>query len=63
MHDDIIICGDFIRDVFEVAKIQAENNISQHLDKFACYYKDLLVLMTSSRFRNVTTSKYLFLKI
>ena len=62
MHDDIIICGNYIRDVFEITKVQTETNISQNLGKFACYYKDLLVLMTSS-FRDVTTSKNLFLKI
>ena len=47
---DVIICSDFVRDVFEITKIQAENNISQHLNKFAGCYKDLLVLMTSSSF-------------
>ena len=50
MHDDVIICGDFMRDVFEITKAQTENNISQHLGKFACCYKDLLLLMTSSSF-------------
>ena len=34
----------------EITKVQIENNISQHLDKFACCHKDLLVLMTSSSF-------------
>ena len=43
MHDDVIFCGNFIRDVFEITKVQTENNISQHLGKFACCYKDLLV--------------------
>ena len=47
---DVIICGDFIRGVFEITKVQTENSISQQLDKFACFYKDLLVLMTSSSF-------------
>ena len=37
---DVIICGDFIRNVFEITKVQTENNISQHLDKFECCYKD-----------------------
>ena len=50
MYDDVIICGKFIRDVFKITKVPAENNISQHLDKFACCYKDLLILMTSSLF-------------
>ena len=30
---DVMICGDFIRDVFEITKVQTENNISQQLDK------------------------------
>ena len=47
---DVIICGDFIRDVFEITKVQTDNTISQHLDNFACCYKDLLVLMTSPSF-------------
>ena len=47
---DVIICVDFIRDIFEVTKVQAESNILQHLDKFACFYKDLVALMTSSSF-------------
>ena len=47
---DVIIWGDFNRDDFEVTKVQAENIIMQHLDKFACCYKDLLVLMTLSSF-------------
>ena len=50
MHDDVIICGNFISDVFEITKVQTENNILQHLDKFACCYKDLLVLITQSSF-------------
>ena len=50
MHDDVIICGGFIRYVFEITKLQTENNISQHLGKFACCYKDVMVLMTSSSF-------------
>ena len=50
MHDDVIICGNFIRDVFEITKVQSKTNILQHLGKFACCYKDLLVLMTSSSF-------------
>ena len=25
--DDVIICGDFIRDVFEITKVLTENNI------------------------------------
>ena len=40
MHDDLIMCGNFIRDVFEITKVQTENSISQHLGKFACCYKD-----------------------
>ena len=47
---DVIICGDFISDVFEITKVQTENNIQQHLEKFASCYKDLLVLVTSSLF-------------
>ena len=47
MHDDVIIFGNFIKDFFKITKVQIENTISQHLDKFACCYKDLLVLMTS----------------
>ena len=47
---DVIICGDFIKDDFEITNFQAENNILQHLDKFAGCYKDILVLMTSSSF-------------
>ena len=27
MPDDVIICGNFIRNVFEITKIQTENNI------------------------------------
>ena len=50
MHDDVIICDSFIRNVFEITKIQTEPNISQHLGKFACCYKNLMVLMTSSSF-------------
>ena len=50
MHDDIIICGNFIRDAFEITKVQTKTNISLHLGKFVCCYKDLLVLMTSSSF-------------
>ena len=46
MHDDVIICADVIKDVFELTKVPAENNILQHLDKLACCYKELLVLMT-----------------
>ena len=40
MHDDVIICGNFIRDVFEITKVQTKTNISQHLGKFACCCKD-----------------------
>ena len=40
MHDDLIFRGNFIRDVFEIIKVQTENNISQTLGKFACWYKD-----------------------
>ena len=50
MHDDVIIWGNFIRDVFELTKVQTKTNILQHLGKFACCYKDFLVLMTSSSF-------------
>ena len=35
MHDDVIICGNFIRDVFEITKVQTKPNISQHLGEFA----------------------------
>ena len=35
---------------FAITKVLTENNISQHLDKFACCCKDLLVVMTSSLF-------------
>ena len=54
-----------LTDVFEITKVQTEteNNILQHLDKFACCYKDLLVLMKAYRFCDVTTSKYLILEI
>ena len=31
MHDDFIICGNFIRDVFEITKVRTEINILQHL--------------------------------
>ena len=47
MHDDVITCGNFIRDVFEITKVQTKTNILQHLGKFAFCYKGLLVLMTS----------------
>ena len=50
MHDDVIIYGNFIRDVFEITKVQTKTNISQHLGKFACCNKDFLILMTSSSF-------------
>ena len=40
MQDDLIICGNFIGDVFEITKVQTKNNISQHLGKIACSYKD-----------------------
>ena len=50
MHDDVIICGNFTRDVFEITKVQTKTNILQHLGNFAFCYKDLLVLMTSSSF-------------
>ena len=40
----------FFKDVFEMTKGLIENNILQHLDKFACCYKDLLALVTSSSF-------------
>ena len=50
MHDDVIIIGNFIRDVFELTKVQTKTNISQHLGKLACCLKDLPVLMTSSSF-------------
>ena len=50
MHDDVIICGNYIEYVFEITKVQTKTNISQHLGKFACFYKDLLVLMMSSSF-------------
>ena len=50
MHDDVIICDDFIRDVFEITKVQTKTNILQHLGNFAFCYKDLLVLMTSLSF-------------
>ena len=36
-----MISSDFMRDVFEIAKVQTENNISQHLDKFACCYNSV----------------------
>ena len=56
MHDDVIVhvtsssAVYVIRDVFEIPKVPAENNILQHLDKFEYCYKDLVVLMTSSLF-------------
>ena len=50
MHDDVIICGNFTRDVFEITKVQTKTNILQHLGNFAFCYKDLLVLMTSLSF-------------
>ena len=59
---DVIICGNFIRDAFEMTKDQVENNISQHLDKFACSYKDLLALMTSSLFSWRHNTKIFILK-
>ena len=37
MKDDVIISGDFIRDIFEITKVQTENNVQLHLEK----YKDL----------------------
>ena len=39
MQDAVIICGNFIRDVFEITKVQTKTNISQHLGKFACCRK------------------------
>ena len=51
---DVIICGDFIKDVFEVTKVQAESNTSQHLDTFGCCYMDLQVFKggeSSSQFQ------------
>ena len=50
MHDDVIICGNFTRDVFEITKVQTKTNILQYLGNFAFCYKDLLVLMTPSSF-------------
>ena len=50
MHDDVIICGNFTRDVFEMTKVQTKTKILQHLGNFAFCYKDLLVLMMSSSF-------------
>ena len=50
MHDDIIICGNFTRDVFKITKVQTKTNILQHLGNVAFCYKDLLVLITSSSF-------------
>ena len=50
IKDDVIICGGLIRDDFKITKVIFGNNILQHLDEFACCYKDLLVLMTSSLF-------------
>ena len=47
---DVIICDNFIRYVFEITKVQTENNISQRIDKFAWCCKGLLGLMTSSSF-------------
>ena len=52
MHDDVIICDDFIGDVFEITKVQTKTNILQHLGNFAFCYKDLLVLMTSQPQKN-----------
>ena len=64
MHDDVIICGNFIRDVFEITKVRTENNISQHLGKFACCYKNLPVLMTSSSFsRRHNLKRFTFLNL
>ena len=60
---DVIICRDFISDVFEIAKVQTETNISQHSDKFTSCYKDLLVLMTSSSFLSRHNLKIVIFKI
>ena len=54
MHDDVIICGNFIRDVFEITKIQTKTNILQHLGKFACFYKvtgfdDVIIVFVTSQ--------------
>ena len=62
MHDDVIICGNFIRDVFEITKVQTKTNILQHLGNFAFCYKDLLVLMTSSSFSRCHNLKKFILK-
>ena len=62
MHDDVIICRDFTRDVLEITKVQTENNISQHLDKFACSYKNLLVFKTSLSFSRRRNFKIFILK-
>ena len=63
MHDDVIIYCGFIRDIFEITKVQTKTNILQHLGNFAFCYKDLLVLMTSSSFSWFHNLKKLLLKI
>ena len=59
--DDVIICGNFITDVLEITKVQTENIALLNLDKFACCYKDLLVLMASSLFsRRDNIKRFIF---
>ena len=54
MHDDVIICGNFIRDVFEITKVQTKTNISQHLGKFALVirisgFDDVIIVFVTSQ--------------